>query len=139
MFNLIPLAGSRRKVPHKYCQTTLVCQLLQLPFPKPRPRSIATPRIRRDEERTPLGVGPTSHRRPPSSDAIDRERGRIMIHPDIDPPFVPRQIVYAIRDGLAFPWNQEIVHSYPSGLPFRKPFPPGVLEVPNQLLFLGIH
>jgi hypothetical protein len=47
MFDLVPLAGTRRKVPHMDGQTQLIAQFSQDHFPKPNPHSIATPTIGR--------------------------------------------------------------------------------------------
>src|ERR1700704_1839554 len=53
MFDLVPLAGPRRKVPDVERQTDLVGELLECDLPQPIATGIAPPTIGRDED----GVG----------------------------------------------------------------------------------
>src|SRR5216117_1774423 len=58
MFDLIPLAGPRRKVPDVERQTDLVGELLEFDLPQPIATGIAPPTIGRDED----GVGSNASR-----------------------------------------------------------------------------
>src|SRR5215467_12944073 len=49
VLDLVPLAGTWRKVAHGDRPAKLVCKLLKLHFPQPGPGAVATPAIRCDQ------------------------------------------------------------------------------------------
>src|SRR3990172_1375994 len=56
MFDLIPLAGARRKMTHGQRPPRFVGGLLQLPFPQAQAGAVAAASVRRDEQGGGLGV-----------------------------------------------------------------------------------
>src|ERR1700712_5264098 len=75
---------------------------------------------------------------PPGANGLHRERGRVMVDADADPPGIGSEIVDAIRDGPAQLLDQKVMHADFLGLALRSPLSSCVLEVSNQLLFLRV-
>jgi len=61
-----------------------------------------------------------------------------MINPDTDPTLISDDIVNTVGDCLAQLLVLEVMASHFFRLPLWVPFLPSVLEVPDQLLLLGI-
>src|ERR1700692_4090341 len=61
-----------------------------------------------------------------------------MVHPDADPTGVGGDIVDAIRHRPTQSFDQEIMHANRFGIALRTPFPPSVLEIPNEFLLLRV-
>jgi hypothetical protein len=65
MFDLIPLAGSRRQMANRDLHPGLVGQLLQFQFPQTHSGPVTSAGISRDQQSHRLGVGLMPHRFPP--------------------------------------------------------------------------
>src|SRR3989304_2361736 len=94
---------------------------------------------RRAHARAPRRIPPPPHRAPPPPNAVDRKRRRVVVDANAYPSGVSRQVVHAVRNRLAFRGDEEVVHPHPLRRSLRTPLSPGVLEVPDQLLLLGVH
>jgi len=99
MLDLVPLAGSRRKMTHGQNQTGFIRQLLQLQVPQAQPPAIAPSTVGRNEDRIRSRIEPFPFIAPPAPDGCHRKRARVMIGPDIDKSTVAPDIVNAIRIG----------------------------------------
>jgi hypothetical protein len=62
-----------------------------------------------------------------------------VINPHAEPTLIGPDIVNTVRDGLAQLLVLEIVATHLFRLPLWLPFPPAVLEVPQQPFLLGIN
>ncbi len=85
-----------------------------------------------------MGVAHPSRAAPPPPDALDGERGRVVVDPDVDPAGVGGQVVDAIGRRPSQPGDREVVHAHLLRVPLGLPLPPAVLEVPDQFLLLGV-
>src|ERR1700736_5844182 len=85
VLDLVPLAGAGRQVADHDVEAEFVSQLLQLAFPQPHPRAVATPAIGGDQQSGRLGIARPTDGAPPLADAIDGERGRVVVNADTHP------------------------------------------------------
>src|SRR6516165_12383170 len=101
MFDLVPLAGSRREMADLKTQSQFVRKILEGHLPKAVAATVAPTSVGRDHQlgrfREPL----RAHLPPPAQNAGGREPGRVMIDSDADPTLVARQVVDPIRNRLA--------------------------------------
>src|ERR1700730_13771584 len=79
LLDLVPLAGAGRQVADHDVEAEFVSQLLQLAFPQPHPRAVAAPAIGGDQQSGCLGIARPTDGAPPLADAIDGERGRVVV------------------------------------------------------------
>ena len=77
MLNLVPFAGPRRKMADRDGETKFIGETLKLPFPQTQPRTIAPPRICRDQQPLRAGIKPLTLETPPAPDRSDREGGGV--------------------------------------------------------------
>jgi hypothetical protein len=138
VFNLVPLARSRREVADREGETGAVGQPLQFPFPEADAWPVAAARVRHDEHAPCARIPGPPHVLPPSPDRPHGKRRGVMVNPHPDPPSVAREIVDPVRDRLAGLGNEEIMDAHPRGFAARPPFPPPVLEVPDHFLLLRV-
>ncbi len=88
--------------------------------------------------RSAPGVAGTPDGVPPAAQCRDGERRGVVVGADGDPAGVGRDVVDAVRDRLAQLLVGEVAHVDLLGLPGRLVLPTAVLELPDQLLLLGI-
>src|SRR6266536_4218223 len=91
-----------------------------------------------NENRRCIGIPLRAHPLPPSLDRCHGEHRRVVVGADVDEAVVRRDIVDAVRDRLADGVVGKVVDVDQLGLALRLPVPPGILEVADQLLLLGI-
>ena len=139
MFDLVPLAGPRRKMAHPQPQARGVGQRLQRLLPQPVAAAVAPAAIRRDQQLSRLREAVRPHLAPPAADAGRREFGRVVVDAHTDPALVAGQVVDAVGDRLALFLVRKIVHLDFFRLALRLPFLAGVLEFPDQFLLFGVH
>src|SRR3989304_22269 len=139
MLNLVPFTGTRRKVADRDGETQVIAETLKLPFPQAQPRTIAAPRIGRDQQPFRPGVRGPSLSPPPGPDRGNGKGRGIMVGSDIDEPPVSRQFVNAVgmrsRDRRVW----EIVTVDLWGLAFPEPLLSSIGKVSDQFLLLGVH
>ncbi|GGT71937.1 hypothetical protein GCM10010207_82530 [Streptomyces atratus] len=76
---------------------------------------------------------------PPTADRFDREGCGVVIRTDIHPAGVRRQIVDAVRQGLAQCIAGEVMDVNPHGFTGRPPLTSRILELPDDFLLLRVH
>src|SRR3972149_7996765 len=99
MLNLVPFTGTRRKMADRDGETQVIGETLKLPFPQAQPRTIAAPRICRDQQPCRPGVRAPSLSPPPCPDRGNGKGRGIMVRSDIDETPVSRQFVNAVGIG----------------------------------------
>ena len=62
-----------------------------------------------------------------------------MIDADIDPSPIQGYVIYAVWRVLPQFWNLKIVNPYLFRITLRAKFPTTILEIADQLLFLGVN
>jgi hypothetical protein len=62
-----------------------------------------------------------------------------MIGPDADPARVAGHVIDPVGRVATEFRDDEVIDPHRFRLPLRLPLPPGILEVPDQFLLLGIH
>src|SRR3989304_3689937 len=139
MLNLVPFAGPRRKMADRDGQTQVIGETLKLPFPQAQPRTIAAPRIGRDQQPCRLGVRAPSFSPPPGPDRGNGKGRGIMVRSDIDEPPVSRQFVNAVGIGSRDQRVWEIVTVDLWGLASPSPFLAAIGVVSDQFLLFGVH
>jgi len=89
----------------------------------------------------PRGVRVTlaAHLRPPAADGVGRERGRVVIDADAHPAGIVGDVVDAVGHRASQLRNDEVVHPHLRRRALGMPFAPGILEVADQFLLLGVH
>src|SRR6266849_6060929 len=138
MFDLIPLAGARRKMTHGQRPPRLVGELLQLPFPQAQARPVAAASVRRDEHGVCLRVQAAAFRPPPAPDGGHRKRAGVMVRPHVDEALVAPHVVDAVGIRARHIGTREIVALHAEGLLRRTPLLAGVGVVADQVLLLGV-
>jgi len=139
MLDLVPLAGSGGVMTHGDGEPGAVGELLQLPLPQAAPGAVAAAAIGSDGQVGRAAIYRATHLLPPTANGVHGEAGGVVINAHTDPAFVPTQIVDAVGDRFALFGDDEIVHAHSLRRPFRAPLSTGILEVPHQLLLLGVH
>jgi len=110
---------------------------LHLLFPQARAIAIAPARITQDQQFVGRRKVLTAKRTPPVSDHLDGKLRGIGGLADIDVAPVMSEIANAIRHGFAQRVLLKIM--FVDGVGGLTPAPAGVLEVADQLFFLGVH
>src|SRR3989304_1676075 len=139
MLNLVPFAGPRRKVADRDGQTQVIAETLKLPFPQAQPRTIAAPRIGRDQQPFRPGVRAPSLSPPPGPDRGNGKGRSIMVRSDIDETPVACQFVNAEGIGSRDRRVWEIVTVDLGGLASPSPLLSAIGIVSDQFLLLGVH
>src|SRR5260370_17621977 len=83
VFDLVPLAGTRREVAHRYLQPCGIGHALQRHLPQPCARTVAAASIGGDQQLGCPGTRFAPHSAPPTPDRFDRELRRVLVdtHP----------------------------------------------------------
>src|SRR3990170_5780021 len=139
MLDLVPLAGPGRVVADRDVEPGRVSKGLNEVLPRPDARAVAATSVRADENLACVRIPLHTHGIPPPTDARDRELRCVVGHPHIDEPFVPADVVRAIRDGRALCKVREVVDIHSAGLALRAPAPPRSFEGAHALLLLPIN
>ena len=108
MFNLVPFAGSRRKVAHHYAKPRAVRQFLKFHFPLAQPISVAASTIGCDQQLSDIGIQPP-FATPPSPNRSNRERASVVVRPHVNESAVPSHIVDAVRIGTRHSGTGKVV------------------------------
>ena len=85
MFDLVPLAGSGRKMANRDGNSDLVRQFLDLDLPEAHAGSVTPSPIRRNQKLGGLRVGFRPHALPPPPDRLDGKRRRVVVGPPAHP------------------------------------------------------
>src|SRR6266404_8360067 len=108
VFDFVPLAGAGRQVADRDIEAEFVGQLLEFAFPQPHPRTVAAPapslrwgRLGGDQQSGCLGIARPTDGAPPLADAIDGERGRVMVNADTHPTGIGGEVVDPVRHRAA--------------------------------------
>lgn len=139
MLNLIPFAGSGRKVADADHQAQFISQMLQRNLPESASAAITAATISGDQQFTRVRVQGVPQLVPPSPNRFDRKLGGIVINSYAHPSKVGRQIVDAVRDRFPQLFIGKVVNAHGLWVSFRTPFPPVVFEVSDQLFLFGVH
>ena len=135
MFDLVPLAGSRRIVANRDRHSSFVAQRLQMQFPGARPVAIAAAAVSADEQPRRLSVVAFPVQTLPAPDALGSELGRVMGHSDVDHGSISRDVISAVGNGFAFTQGREVVYRYLIGLPLGHHLRPPFLKAPTSSFF----
>lgn len=138
MLNLVPLAGSNRKMTDCNGKASFICQLLKLGFPQPNSGAITSSRISSDKELCGTGISVLPLHGPPSANGLDGKSSCVMVNTDTHPPRIVGQIVDTIRGHLSS-FGREIMDIHCLWAALGIPFPPIVLEFSKKFLFLCVH
>src|SRR6201984_1389069 len=138
VLDLVPLAGAGRQGAGWDVEVELVGQFLEFAFPQPHPRAVAAPAIGGDQQSGCLGIARATDGEPPLADAIDGERGRVMVNADTHPSGIRGQVIDPVRHRAAEFLDQEIMDPDLFWVALGAIFAPVVAEIPDQFLFLGV-
>ena len=136
MFDGIPLRCSRRIVADGDRQPGFVREILESLLETPRPRRVAPAGIRLDHQTFCLRII-RPMQTPPVGDGIYGQVRRVARRGHAHMPLVSLRIVNSVLRRAALGVLGKVV-----GVDFLRFFPPrlpGVLEIPHQFLFLGVH
>ncbi len=139
MFDLVPLARSRREMANGNGQTRFVRQLLQFQFPQPQPPAVAAAAIGRDEQVPRLGIQLAAFGAPPTANGCDGESAGVMVGPHVHESRVAVHVVNAIGVRAGHVGTGKIVTVHLDGLLGGQPLPAAVVVVSQQFLLLGVH
>src|SRR5579884_1760802 len=84
MFDLVPFAGSRRKMTDGDAQSGLVDQPLHLPLPQPTARCVGATSIGSDKQVGLAWIHVLAMLVPPASDTLDGKLAGVMVNAYID-------------------------------------------------------
>ena len=135
----VPLRGTGRKMTHRDIQARLPRQRGQLRLPRAGAVPVRAARIRGDQQPGGVRIGGPASRVPPAAQGFHRERGGVVVGADVHPAGVRRHIVDPVRQRFVGRVAGEVVAVDAHRFPGARPGPPGVLELPDQLLLLRVH
>src|SRR4051812_40181152 len=138
VLDLVPLAGAGREVADVDGEVECIGQPLEFGFPKSGSVAVAPTRVGGDEQLARVGIALRADVLPPRLDRGDRKHRRVVIDAHADEPIVGGDVVHAVRDRLADCSRWEVVNIDPLGRALGLPLASAVLEVPDQLLLLGV-
>src|ERR1700736_1098268 len=145
VFDFVPLAGAGGQVAARDVEAELVGQLLEFAFPQPHPRAVAAPapslrwgRLGGDQQSGRLGIARPTDGAPPLADAIDGERGRVMVNADTHPTGIGGEVVDPVRHRAAELLDQEVMDPDFFRVALGAIFASVVAKIADQFLFLGI-
>jgi hypothetical protein len=101
--------------------------------------TVAATTVRRNQQSFRAPITLRSHLFPPSANGFDRELRRIVVDADTHPTLILCNVVDAIRDGLPQILVHEVVDEHFFGFALELPFPPIILEFPDDFLLFRIH
>src|SRR6202011_5823398 len=143
--DFVPLAGAGWQVADDDVEAEFVGQLLQFAFPELHPRAVAAPapslrwgRRGGDQQSGCLGIARPTDGAPPLADAIDGERGRVMVDADTHPTTIGGEVVDPVRHRTAKLLDQEVMDPDIFRVALGAIFTAVVAEIPDQFLFLGV-
>ena len=139
VFNLVPLARSRRKMANRNGKTQFVRKALQLPFPQAEPGAIRASAVGRYQQPLRRRIRLLPFQLPPAADGGDGKRGGVMICPKVDETLVPGYVIDAIRMGTADAGTGKIMALDFLGAILKVPFATLVFVLSHQFLLLGVH
>lgn len=139
MLNFVPFAGAGWEMRDPDLKTQIERQLLQGDLPQATSAAIAAAAVGCNQQVVSLGIAQTTHLAPPTADSFGGEAGRVVVYADADPPLVARNVVDAIRNGLAQLLVQKVVNPDFLWFALGLPFAAAVFEIAYQFLFLGVH
>src|SRR6266404_3645304 len=138
VFDFVPLAGAGRQVADRDIEAEFVGQLLEFAFPQPHPRTVAAPapslrwgRLGGDQQSGCLGIARPTDGAPPLADAIDGERGRVMVNADTHPTRIGGEVVDPVRHRAAEFLDQEVMDPDLFRVAVGAIFAPVVAEIPT--------
>ena len=134
----VPLGGTGRQMTNDQSEAGLVGEPLELGLPQPAAGAVAAAAVCGDDQAVGGEVACFAHLLPPAADRVDGKGGGVVIDPNAHPTAIRADVIDPVRDGLAQLRDQEIVGPHRFGLALGAPCPARVLEIPNQLLLLGV-
>src|SRR5438105_4727255 len=136
VFDFVPLAGAGRQVADHDVEAEFVGQFLQLAFPQPHPRAVAAASVSGNQQSGGVGIARPTDGAPPLADAIDGERGRVMVNPDTHPTRIGGEVVDPVRHRAAELLDQKSWTRTSSGLPCGRYSRPLLRKSPTSSFFL---
>ena len=132
MLDLVPLTRARRDMANCDRQTQLVHKTLQAKLPKSTTAAVAAASVGRNQKFLHIWVDSRAHAVPPTTDRFDRELRGIAVYAHVYPPFVLRDIIYAVRNSNPKVFVLKVVRAHRLGRPLGTPLAAGVLKIPDQ-------
>lgn len=137
MLNPVPFRSAGRVMCDNDRQADFVCQALQFPFPQPAAIAIGPAPVGLNQQLGRIGIGRPALGVPPAPNDIDSKLSRLMRDTYADETPIAGHIVDPIRNRLAIGIAGKISGQHRAC--FAAPGAPGVLEIADQFLLLGIH
>ena len=128
-----------REVADRDLQPGLLRQGGQPQLPRAGPVAVGAARVRGDQQPPGPRVLAAASGVPPAADRLHRERGGVMVGAHVHPARVRRHVIEPVGNGLACAVAREIMRADSRRLTPGPPLPARVLELPDQLLLLGVH
>ena len=139
MFDLVPFAGVGWKMADRSRDACLVCELLQLKFPKAQALTAAPTAVDGDQYPHCIRIDPSPFLAPPSANGCDRKRSRVVIGADIDKARVAPNVINAVRIGTGNVGSRKVMTLNLYRLPGGKPLLARVVVVADEFFLFGIH
>src|SRR5947209_9310968 len=139
MFDLVPLARSRRIVADRDRHACLIAEFLETKLPGALPVSVPATAVGADEKALRLPVIPPTVPAPPASDAFHSEFRRLVRDSHVYHCPVPRDVISAIGDRFAFCLTRKVVGRHLLRVSLRQPPAAPVFKVSYEFLLLCIY
>src|SRR6266498_2099834 len=138
MLDLVPLARSRWVVANCDRETELVSKDLEVVLPSSDAASVASSRVRTDQQILCFGIVASPNKFPPTSDTGHCELRRVVRHANIHKAFVASLVVRAVGNSCTEAKVGKVLAQYLRRLSLGKPGFSCVFEVPYALLLLRV-
>ena len=138
MFDLVPFAGSGRKVEDDDGHSQFVGQLLEFDLPKANAGAVASAAVGGDRQGMGAQIAGASHDDPPGAYRIHGEGGGVVVDPDADPSFVVGDIVNAVGRGATKLGVDEVVDADRLGRSGWPVFTSAIPKVADEFFLLRI-
>ena len=137
MLDRVPFGGAAGVMADGETQTGVVGEVLEFTLPQARTISIATARIRLDQQVVGVRIARTPQLLPPAANRGDGERGGGRRGTDVDQGLIGRRVIDAIGCGSAQGLAGKIVGIDDIGVAAIPGT--GIFKPPNELRLLGVY
>ena len=139
MLDLVPFAGTGRKVTNRNAQCGLIGEFLQLQLPQPQSPPVTATAVGRNQDRFRIWINASALSAPPPPNRSHRKSTGVMVGSHVDKTGVASNVVNAIGIGAGNLWTGKIVTLNRRRLLCRTPLLAAIVVIANAFLLFRVH